>query len=67
MQSVSLCLLPLLMENIIDVFEIMKAAGKEFDFDTEEGYNVKCLVEGLSCFGFYSDIFDVESPFEVKN
>lgn len=55
-----------LMENIIDAFEVMKAAGEEFDFDEEESYNVKCLVDGLSWFGFYSDFFDVESPFEVE-
>ena len=55
-----------LMENIIDVFEVKKASGEEFVFDEEESYNVKCLVEGLSWFGFYSDIFDVESPFEVE-
>ena len=55
-----------LMENIIDVFEVKKASGEELVFDEEESYNVKCLVEGLSWFGFYSDIFDVESPFEVE-
>ncbi|WP_026659000.1 hypothetical protein [Butyrivibrio sp. AC2005] len=55
-----------LMENIIDVFEIKKASGEEFNFDEEESYNVKCLVEGLSWFGFYSDVFDVEAPFEVE-
>ena len=26
---------------------LSKAAGKEFDFDTEESYNVKCLVDCL--------------------
>jgi Ser/Thr protein kinase RdoA (MazF antagonist) len=55
-----------LLENIIDTFEVMKTAGEEFDFDEEDSYNVKCLVEGFSWFGFYSDIFDVESPFEVE-
>ena len=55
-----------LMENIIDAFEVKKASGEELDFDEEESYNVKCIVEGLSWFGFYSDIFDVESPFEVE-
>ncbi len=55
-----------LMENIIDVFEVKKASVEELVFDEEESYNVKCLVEGLSWFGFYSDIFDNESPFEVE-
>jgi Ser/Thr protein kinase RdoA (MazF antagonist) len=55
-----------LMENIIDAFEVMKASGEEFVFDEEESYNVKCLVDGISWFGFYSEIFDVESPFEVE-
>lgn len=55
-----------LMENMIDAFEVMKAAGEEFIFNEEESYNVKCLVDCLSWFGFYSDIFDVEAPFKVE-
>jgi hypothetical protein len=47
--------------------DLLIKAAQLYGFDTEESYNVKCLVEGLSWFGFYSDIFDVESPFEVKN
>lgn len=55
-----------LMENIIDSFEVMKAQGEAFLFDEEESYNVKCLVDGINWFGFYSDIYDVEAPFEAE-
>lgn len=55
-----------LMENIVDDFEVLKANHREFFFDEEKSYNVKCLVDDLPWFGFYSDIFNVESPFEVE-
>lgn len=54
-----------LMENIVDCFESKKSAHKEFVFSEEENYCVKCLVDKLAYFGFYSDIYDVKHPFEI--
>lgn len=55
-----------LMENIIDDFEVFRAAGEEYFFDEEKSYNVKCFVDELPRIGFYSDVFNVETPFEVE-
>lgn len=66
LENLELMVNAVLMENIVDDFEVIKANDQELFFDEEQSYNVKCLVEGVSWFGFYSDIFDVENPFEVE-
>lgn len=55
-----------LMENIIDDFEVLRANNEALEFDEDQSYNVKCLVEKAGWFGFYSDFYDAEAPFEVE-
>lgn len=55
-----------LLENIIDDFEVLKANDEALIFDEEQSYNVKCLVEKASWFGFYSDFYNPKAPFEVE-
>lgn len=66
LENLELMVNTVLMENIIDDFEVFAAAGEEFVFDEEKSYNVKCFADDLGWIGFYSDLFDVESPFEVE-
>lgn len=66
LENLELMVNTVLLENIVDDFEVYKANNEEFFFDEEKSYNVKCLVDELSWFGFFSDIFDVEAPFETQ-
>lgn len=54
-----------LVENIIDDFEVLQANNQALVFDVEQNYKVKCLVEKASWFGFYSEFYNSEAPFEV--
>lgn len=45
-----------MLENIVDDFEVLKANHEDFIFDEEKSYNVKCLVDKYSWFGFYARI-----------
>lgn len=65
LENLELMVNAVLMENIIDDFEVLRANNEELVFDEYQSYNVKCLVERAGWFGFYSDFFNVESPFEV--
>lgn len=66
LQNLELMVNAVLMENIIDNFEVFRAAGAAYDFDEEQSYHVKCFADGLPWLGFYSDVFSVDAPFEVQ-
>lgn len=66
LKNLELMVNAVLMENIIDFFEVSRTEKEAFEFDEEQNYNVKCLIERASWFGFYSDFYDSESPFEIE-
>lgn len=66
----ALSLLPLmiqavLMENIIDEFEVQRAETGTFEMDGEQAYRIECMVKGIEYMGFFDDIFDAAHPFEI--
>ncbi len=66
-----LALLPLmiravLMENIIDEFEVQKAETGGFELDEEQAYNMDCVIEEIEYHGFFDEIYDPERPFQME-
>lgn len=55
-----------LMENIIDEFEVQKAETGGFENDGEQAYRIECMVNGIKYMGFFDEIYDPEHPFEVE-
>ena len=55
-----------IMENIIDAFEVMKNNGEEPACDEELSYLIKCMEDDIPYKGFFDDIFSVEEPFEYE-
>lgn len=53
-----------LMENIMDAFEVMRNNGQEPECDEELSYRIKCLVDDIPYMGFFHDIYSCEAPFE---
>lgn len=66
LENLELMVNTVLLENIIDDFEVKRSNNEALIFDEEQSYNVKCLVEKASWFGFYSNFYNAESPFEVE-
>lgn len=54
-----------LMENIIDEFEVQMAEEGRIQCDSEQAYRIKCLVEDIPYMGFFSNIYDVNHPFQL--
>ncbi len=55
-----------LMENIIDEFEVQKAETGGFENDEEQAYRVECIVKNIEYMGFFDEIFNTDSPFEKE-
>lgn len=54
-----------LMENIIDEFEVQKSETGGFENDEEQAYRIECMVKGIEYMGFFDNIFSTEHPFEL--
>lgn len=55
-----------IMENIIDDFEVMKKNGEEPQCDEELSYLIKCMEDDIPYKGFFHEIYTVEEPFEYE-
>jgi Ser/Thr protein kinase RdoA (MazF antagonist) len=67
LKQLPLLIQAVLMENIVDEFEVAKIGGEEIEFDDEELlYLIKCLEDNIPYKGFFSEIYSCESPFEYE-
>lgn len=55
-----------LMENIVDAFEVMRNNGDEPECDEELSYRIKCLEDDIPYMGFFHEIYSCEEPFEYE-
>lgn len=55
-----------LMENIVDAFEVMRHNGEEPECDEELLYKIKCIEEDIPYMGFFHNIYSCEAPFEYE-
>ncbi len=65
LEQLPLMLQTVLMENIIDEFETQKAGGLLLECDGEQAYRIKCSVEEIPFMGFFSESYDIQTPFEL--
>lgn len=54
-----------LIENIIDEFEVQLRNNKNIVITNEQRYRIKCLVQDIDYFGFFDEIYDPNHPFEI--
>ncbi len=54
-----------LMENIIDEFEVQKAETGEFENDEEQAYRMECMLCDIEYMGFFDGIYDPAHPFAL--
>jgi len=67
LEQLPLFIQAVLMENIVDEFEVAKTNGEEIDYDDEELlYLIRCLEDNIPYKGFFSEIYSCESPFEYE-
>lgn len=62
----SLMIQTVLLENIIDEFEVQKAETGAYIHDEEQAYRMKCLMSNIEYMGFFDEIYDHEKPFELE-
>lgn len=55
-----------IMENIVDAFEVMRNKGEEPECDEELSYLIKCLEDDIPYKGFFHEIYSCEEPFEYE-
>lgn len=55
-----------LMENIVDEFQVMRNNGEEPECDEELSYRIKCLEDDIPFMGFFHEIYSCEAPFEYE-
>jgi Ser/Thr protein kinase RdoA (MazF antagonist) len=55
-----------IMENIIDAFEVMRNNGEEPECDEELSYLIKCIEDDIPYKGFFHEIYSIEEPFEYE-
>ncbi|WP_461612172.1 phosphotransferase enzyme family protein [Clostridium sp. Marseille-QA1073] len=55
-----------LMENIVDAFEVMWNNGDELECDEDLSYRIKCLEDDIPYMGFFHEIYSCEEPFEYE-
>jgi len=53
------------LENIIDEFEVQRAAGESLSADGEQAFRLKGLLEDIPFMGFFDACYDPESPFDL--
>lgn len=66
LNNLPLLIQAVLMENIIDKFEVQKAETGSFELDEEQAYKIECMIKNIEFMGFYSEIYDSENPFEIS-
>lgn len=54
-----------LMENIIDEFEVSKSKRKRYKLSKEQSYRLRCIVDDIDFIGFYDDIYNYKKPFKL--
>lgn len=54
------------MENIIDAFEVMRNNGEELECDEELSYLIKCMEDDIPYKEFFHEIYSVDEPFEYE-
>jgi Ser/Thr protein kinase RdoA (MazF antagonist) len=64
LDQLTLFIQTVLMENIVDAFEVMRHNGEEPECDEELLYKIKCMEEDIPYMGFFHDIYSCEAPFE---
>lgn len=55
-----------IMENILDAFEVARHQGQELANDEWLSYRIKCLEDDIPYVGFFHEIYSVEEPFEFE-
>lgn len=55
-----------LMENIIDEFEVQKRETGTFENDEEQAYRIRCMVEHIDYMGFFDAGYDPTHPFMLE-
>lgn len=66
LEQLPLFIQAILMENMIDAFEVMRNNGEEAKCDEELSYLIKCLEEDIPYKGFFHEIYSCEAPFEYE-
>lgn len=54
-----------LLENIIDEFEVQLAETGTFENDEEQAYRMKCMIDNIPFMGFFDGIYQPEHPFTL--
>lgn len=52
-----------LMEGILDEYEVQINEGEDPETDEEQAYRVKCMLQDIPYFGFFDPIYSVNAPF----
>lgn len=55
-----------LLENVVDEFEVQLAQTGGFTLDGEQAYRIECLVKDVPFVGFFDEIYDVDNAFEIE-
>lgn len=54
-----------LIENIIDDFEVSRSLNKRYKLTKEQAYRMKCIENNIEYYGFFNDIYNHNKPFEI--
>lgn len=66
LEQLSLFIQMVLMENILDQFELQLNNGEEPEYDEELYYLIKCMEEDIPYMGFFHEIYSCEHPFALE-
>jgi len=55
-----------LMENIMDVFEVQRFSGEMPESDEELTYSINCVEADIPYMGFFHEMYHYEAPFEME-
>lgn len=66
LEKLPLFIQAILMENIVDAFEVMRNNGEEPACDEELSYLVKCIEDDIPYKGFFHEMYSCEEPFEYE-
>lgn len=65
LEKLPLFIQTVLMENILDEFEVQKFNGEFPEIDEEMNWRAWCLIEDIPFEGFFHERYDPSSPFEL--
>ncbi len=66
LQKLPLFIKTVIMEKIVDAFEVMDYKAEEPECDKELAYLVKCIEDDIPYEGFFHEIYSVKEPFAYK-